>query len=248
MPDPCEAWWETHYGAVERGLANRAGEDDRLKPPADFCKTLKAQYAALVRCGADPDFVDHTLSRLAQDPRHRFIIVFRTGQDVWPNRRAELMGQHLSPEDWLQRHTRMAAMVPGMEALRQLSQEPSFATLSPPLQLHVLHDLHGLQGEFVRLIEPIYESWQRAEADPLVRLQEQDRPPVRRRGRPSSVLATAFMAVMNHHLRLRGSQGHARVVGEVAYALFPRAFTPHPRHPSGWSPADVGPDAPPDRH
>jgi hypothetical protein len=135
-------------------------------------------------------------------------------------------------------------LVPKIEALRTLSQEPSFATLSPPLQLHVLHDLHELQSEFARLIEPIYEAWQRAEADPLVRLQERDRPPVRSRGRPSSVLATAFMAVMNHHLRLRGSQGHARVVGEVTYALFPRAFMSHPRHPSGWSPADVGPDAP----
>jgi hypothetical protein len=242
MPDTCEAWWQTHYGDVERLFATMARQHKWLRPPFDFCHTLKAQYAQLVRCGADPDFVDRVLSLFAQDPRHRFVIMLRTGISSWPNRRAEALLQRLSWQELVQRHEELGQVVPTMEAVERLVSDPSFSNLSAALQAHLLSALYNLHIQFKSLIVPLYEAWQRADADPLVLLLEQDRPAVRRRGRPSRQVGTAVMALISRHLHARTGRSHARVVGEVTHALFPGVFAKKARKPAGWSQAHSAED------
>jgi hypothetical protein len=235
MSASAEAWWSAHYGPVERQLTELARQHDWLTPPLRFCATLREHYARLVQIGADADFVDRLLTVFAQDPRHRFIVMVRTGNSIWPNRRVEVMRRGLSLEAWLQYHAELEKAVPMLEAFERLFGDPSFCGFPPIFQSHVLQQLLRLNAEFRGLIVPIYEAWQHADADPLVRLLEEDWPAVRGRGRPSRMLGTAFMVLISRHLQSRTGRQHTRVVGEVTQALFPGAFAKKARKPTGWS-------------
>ena len=62
---------------------------------------------------------------------------------------------------------------------------------------------------------------------------EQARAAVGRKGRPSELLASAFMAMLSQHLHDRTGRRHYGVVGGVTRALFPGAFASTPRRPAG---------------
>jgi hypothetical protein len=195
---------------------------------------LKEQFKKLVQSGADPDVVDRILTVLAQDPRHRFLVMLRTGTPTWPNRRAEAIQHALSLEKWMEDHEALTTTVPALEALEALAQHPSFPQFASAFQLHVRKEIDRLTIQFARLIAPIYMAWQQADADPLVRLLERDRPVVRRRGRPSRRMGTAVMALITRHLRVRTGRRHTQVVAEVTQVLFPGTFSSKARRSSGW--------------